>query len=121
MLNRSPLSWRARADRPSAFEGLDQLDVSGCHGECGHGGLQSLVGGEHARLESDSEREVQRIIDRSVGGVREFVGVYSQHTARNGFQGSAADVIHESAAVFGSQLTAADLLPNRIGGLRQER
>jgi hypothetical protein len=32
--------------------------VSGRHGECGHGRLQSLVGGQHAGLESDSERDV---------------------------------------------------------------
>src|SRR5216683_1751538 len=110
-----------RGDVTSALDGLDQLDVGGCHWERGHGCRESLVGGEHAGLESDGEREVQRVIDRPAGGVREFVRVGGEHTARNRFYRNSADVIDELAALFGGQLTTADFLPDRIGRLRKEK
>jgi hypothetical protein len=95
--------------------------VSGSHGECSDGCRESVVGGEHTGLESDSEREVQRIVDGPAGGIRELVRVHGQHTARNRLHGNTPDVIHELAAVFGGQLTASDLLPNCVGGLRKEK
>src|SRR6266851_7052204 len=117
----SEMSPRPRSTSvPSAFEGLDSLDVGGSHGECSHGYGESVVSGEHAGFESDGEREVQRVVHGTAGDVRELVRVHGQHTAWNRLHGNAADVIDELAAVFSGQLTATDLLPNRVGSLRKE-
>jgi hypothetical protein len=48
------------------------------------------------------------------------VRIDGQHTARNRFHGDAPDVLDKLAHGFSGQLTAADLLPNRVRGFREE-
>ena len=113
----------SRSQRPSVLEGLDQLDVSGRHAESAVTAAgESLVGGEHAGLESDGERAVQRMVDGPAGGVRESACASTAST-RHGTVSTAARPMSSTSWRPCSAVNwpRRNLLPHGVGGFGEEQ
>jgi hypothetical protein len=86
---------------------LNELDVVCDYRHVPQSGFQSVVSSNQARIHSNGQGKVQRVIDRSPRGVGQSMGVFRQRAARDCVDRDPTDVGHQAMPVFCGQLLAA--------------
>jgi hypothetical protein len=103
------------------LERLNELDVTRNRRDPFQSTYESLIRGDRARVESNGQSDVHRVVHGPPGRVRQRMRVLRQRPAWNGLYRDLADVCDELPPFFNSQLLAADLLPDRVGRFGEEQ